>query len=137
MFNGHKWYVVRSAGRRGKYAYMHREIMGVTDPEILVDHRDGDGLNNQDDNLRICNDAQNGHNRGKQKRNTSGYKGVTWNKNKGKYQAQIMVNRRYRYLGLFDDPADGARAYDRAARELQGSFAWLNFPEEHETGGWL
>lgn len=109
-----------------KNIYMHRQIMGVTDPEILVDHIDGDGLNNQDENLRICTNAQNLCNRGKQINNTSGYKGVHWIKENRKWSAHIQVNKKVIYLGSFTNIDDAARAYNEAAEQYHGEFANLN-----------
>lgn len=62
-----------------------------------------------------------------QKKNTSKYKGVTFNKAKGKWMAQIMVNGRNIYLGLFDDAIQAAEAYDLACKDWFGEFAKTNF----------
>jgi hypothetical protein len=108
---------------------LHRFVAGVTDPEVKVDHRDGNGLNCQDDNLRVATQAQNQANRGAQRNNTSGFKGVTWSKQAGKWQAKIEVNGKSKHLGYFrlDQIEEAAQAYDRAAIELFGEFAHLNF----------
>lgn len=109
-----------------KTIYMHREIMGITDPNILVGHRDGDSLNNQDENLRVCNNAQNLCNRGRQANNTSGYKGVHWLRKNKKWSAHIQVNSKVIYLGSFVNIEDAARAYNEAAKKHHGEFAYLN-----------
>jgi hypothetical protein len=95
----------------------------------MVDHRNGDGLDNRRANLRPATKAENAANSRKQRGRTSPYKGVTWHKQRGRWQVQITVSGRTIYLGLFDDPAEGARAYDAAAREHFGAFARPNFPE--------
>jgi hypothetical protein len=64
--------------------------------------------------------------------NTSGYKGVTWSTQKGRWRAFIKVDRRQIHLGFFDDPVEAAHAYDDAARKYFGKFARLNFPREGE-----
>jgi len=109
-----------------KTIYMHRVIMNVTDSQVLIDHWDGDSLNNQDENLRICTNTENLRNRGAQKNNTSGYKGVHWNKDNKNWVAQIQVNRKIIYLGSFANINDAAKAYNKAAEKYHGEFAQLN-----------
>jgi len=118
-----RWYVRRGSDNM----FLHRFVMGVTDPKILVDHRDGDGLNNQDDNLRVATQSQNMANQGKHKNNTIGYKGVVWDKRDKKFRAQISVQGKRLKIGYFEDPIDAARAYDEAARKYYGRFARTNF----------
>jgi len=115
------WYA-----RRGESSiFMHREILG--EPlGVEVDHRDGDGLNNQRYNLRLATHSQNLCNRGKQRNNTSGYKGVSWFKRVGKWHARIQINGRDKHLGYFDILEEAARAYNVAALEHFGEFAKLN-----------
>ena len=93
----------------------------------IVDHIDRNVLNNRKENLRDCSNAENLRNKGLQSNNTSGFKGVYWNKNRNKFQAQIKYNGKNFYLGLYDTLKEGAAAYDRAAVELYGDFAKLNF----------
>lgn len=93
-----------------------------------VDHKDGCGLNNIRSNLRASNNSQNLRNRGKTKSNTSGYKGVCWDKRDQNWRAQIMVNYKAISLGNFIDPVVAARAYDAAAKRHHKQFARLNFP---------
>src|SRR5690606_21975431 len=104
---------------------MHRQIMGF--PEGMeVDHIDRDGLNNRRSNLRLATHHQNAYNAQKRK-SRSGFRGVTWYAPYQKWVAVIMHQGKKHYLGYFDDPADGGRAYDEAARKLHGEFATLNF----------
>jgi hypothetical protein len=107
---------------------MHREIMGleIGDPR-LIDHIDGNRLNNQRINLRLCNKAQNGQNRGRNKNNTSGYKGVTWDGFAGRWLAQIFIQGKKKNLGRFDFPEEAHAAYCRAALIHHGEF--VNFGE--------
>lgn len=123
--SGH--YAVRSTGERGRRTiYMHRFILDAH-VDSQIDHRDGDGLNNQRSNLRIGTKALNMRNRGPQKNNTSGFKGV-WMHHGGKWVAEIRVDGKKYLLGHYENPVDAARAYDAAATEHFGEFAWLNFP---------
>ena len=104
---------------------LHRYIMGVTDPKIFVDHKDGNGLNNQRSNLRICNRNQNGFNRGSDKNTSSKHKGICWYKITSKWVARING----KHLGYFKSEESAAREYDKAAIEIHGDFAKLNFPK--------
>ena len=124
------WYAmtnIRDATGHFRSITMHRLILGAT-KGMKVDHRDGNGLNNQRHNLRAATNHQNLCNRGAPSNNTSGFKGVSWHKRRNKWQANIGINYKKKYLGLFDSAIDAACAYDAAARELHGEFAKLNFP---------
>jgi hypothetical protein len=95
-----------------------------------VDHRDGDGLNCRRGNLRLATKSENQRNRGLHKRNRVGLKGVSFHKRTGRWRADIKLPDRQKHLGTFATPEEAARAYDRAALELYGDFARLNFPGE-------
>ena len=88
-----------------------------------------DGSHAQDrlGNLRIVSRSQNLTNQSIRSTNTSGYRGVSWQKTAGKWKAQVVSNGKISYLGLFTTPEDAALAYDKAANELHGEFARLNF----------
>ncbi len=115
-------------GRRedAYFLRMHRFIMEAP-KGLQVDHRDCDGLNNQKSNLRAATHPQNCYNKEIGPRNTSGYKGVVWDKQHKKWRAQIKFQRKYYCLGLFQKAEDAARAYDAKAIELFGEFAHTNF----------
>ena len=108
------------------YTLMHRMILGLQDREKMVDHKNGDKLDNRRENLRIVDNQGNQANSKIPKNNTSGYKGVTWDKYRSKWIAQIMVNHRHRYLGRFDNITDAVSAYDSAALLLFGECAYTN-----------
>ncbi len=104
---------------------MHRMLF----PEHnKIDHIDGNGLNNQRNNLRLVTSVQNQMNIRKRGNNfTSSYKGVYWNKERKKWQVGIRINNKSIFLGRFNSEIEGAKAYDEKAKELFGEYACLNF----------
>ncbi|MBN1359222.1 MAG: HNH endonuclease [Sedimentisphaerales bacterium] len=115
----------------GRSIWMHREIVHAP-PDKLVDHIDGNGLNNYPTNLRLCNRKQNSRNRRPNRNSKTGFKGVWYDKRTGRCYSQIRYKGKNLYLGVYDTPVEAARAYDHKALELYGEFARLNFPQEHE-----
>jgi hypothetical protein len=107
---------------------MHRFIVSAK-PGTEVDHRDGNGLNNCRSNLRVTDKIGNQRNRGKQKNNSSGYKGVT--PFGSRFRAQMRKNGKHLSFGLYDTAIAAARAYDVAAIRHHGDFARTNFPRTH------
>ncbi len=105
---------------------LHRFILNVTNPNIKVDHINGNPLDNRRKNLRICSNAENSKNQDLRDTNTSGYKGVTWDKARKKWKAWIMVNYKGINLGRFILKKDAAKAYNEAAIKYFGEFARLN-----------
>jgi hypothetical protein len=97
-------------------------------PSALIDHRDTVKANNRWDNLRAATQAQNGQNRGANKRNKHGLKGVTYWPARKKYMAQIMANGVKKTLGYFETPNEAHAAYCAAAANMHGQFA--NFGEK-------
>jgi hypothetical protein len=132
--NRHKWYFEKGyAARkegviRGKITYMHRVIMQTPDG-MDTDHINGNKLDNRRENLRVCTHAQNTRNRNYQINNTSGYKGVSFDKSRNKWHVAIKVNGLHINKGRYDTVEEAARAYDEAARYYFGEYAGLNFPE--------
>lgn len=130
--NRHKWYACKDRltwyARRDTIfgnVLMHRDIMELPN-NVLVDHKNNNGLDNRKENLRPASTSQNKANRGMQKNNHSGYKGIRPSKNK--WAAQIQCNHKWEHLGVFNTPEEAARAYDKRAVELFGEFAKTNFP---------
>jgi hypothetical protein len=118
-------YAVKQVKIKDKYRQilLHRFIMEAKSGEI-IDHADGDGLNNCRSNLRICTHSENMRNRRISKNNTTGYKGVVFNGSS--WVAQMRHNKETIYLGSYPDPILAAKAYNAAALERQGAFAKLN-----------
>ena len=100
-----------------KTIFMHRLIMDCPD-KMVVDHRNGDGLDNRKCNLRVVTRRQNGQNR--RDNSSSKYPGVSWHKGTQKWGAYIQINNKKKHLGVFKEERDAAKAYELACRELVG-----------------
>ena len=131
----YKWHLVAPgklyAGRKegGKTVYMHREIMQPP-PGMMVDHIDGNSLDNRRRNMRNCTNQQNMQNIRKKPGGASRFKGVYYDKRRSTWYARICHNGKNINLGTFGTEIEAARAYDKAALELFGEFACLNFPPQ-------
>lgn len=104
---------------------MHRQLM-KPEKGYVIDHLDGNTLNNQKTNLRICTQSDNCKNQKMSINNKCGYKGVCQQKNSKKFISQICYNNKKIYLGSFISIIDAARAYNEAAIKYHGEFANLN-----------
>ena len=108
-----------------KEIYMHRLILGITDTNIHIDHKDLDGLNNQKHNLRPCTRSQNLSNSESHKNTSSKYKGVS--KFRNKWAADVRFSWKTIHLGIYNSEIDAAMAADKKSIELHGEFARTNF----------
>ena len=124
--NGSKstYYAIHQISRNN-CIWMHHLILPPP-PGFEIDHRDGNGWNNQQDNLRICTHSQNLMNQKPQLETSSIYKGVIWDKQTNKWRARIVLNRRNTHLGRFKSEKEAALAYNCAALQHFGEFARLN-----------
>lgn len=136
----YKWYATRGKGkdtfyakrwiwipkkRNNKFISMHRQILEV--PSLQqVDHINHDTLDNRRLNLRICNNQENQRNEKISKNNTSGFKGVSWRKDKQKWRGYITINRKQIFLGNFISKENAAKAYNEAATKHFKEFALIN-----------
>lgn len=139
-----KWYVhtniwdkeskVYWKNRKHKYFQLHRVIMGVTDSKIMVDHINGNPLDNRKCNLRLCTNAENCRNQKRKSTNIIGYKGVSKVTGLNLYQVRITLNGKTTQIGSsYKTPEEAAKAYDEAAIKYHGEFARLNFPKKELT----
>jgi hypothetical protein len=117
-------YATRSQ-RRGhdnkpRRIFLHREILGLKHGyrDLMVDHIDGDPLNNRRSNLRIATAAQNCQNRRSQAGSSSRYRGVSWYSSKGCWRVAIMVDGVRTLVGYFDDDDE-----DEAGRAAEAFYA--------------
>lgn len=136
---GHKWCAFNTGKRfyavtkiyvdgEQRNLHLHRLLCETTSGFPLVDHSSRDSLDNRRANLRACTRQQNVRNQGLSTRNKSGYKGVSFVSQRGKYKVQIKYLSQNKFLGSFDDPLEAAQVYDEAAKLYFGDFAVLNFP---------
>lgn len=125
------YYAVRTVWKSRNTILMHKEIIPSKKGQH-IDHIDGDTLNNQKGNLRPASPSQNHGNSRRYSTNTSGYKGVSWITEKGRWRASMTYNYKTIHIGYYLDKEDAARAYDKRASELFGDFARLNFQNKGE-----
>ena len=137
----YKWRLCRTKGKNVLYAersvrlpggghsriLMHRQLIDV--PEgYVIDHINGNGLDNRRANLRLATVAQNAWN-SKKRNSRSGYKGVWFAADKRLWRASIVFHGRRMHLGYFKYKIAAARAYDAAAIKYYKDFARPNFPD--------
>lgn len=116
-----------STYKQRKQVRMQRYILNYSGP-LEVDHKNGNGLDNRKENLRVCSGQQNRVNRGPSKCNKTKLKGVT--RYYHKFAAKIRINKKLKHLGYFFSPQEAALAYNAAAKAYHGEFAKLNNVKE-------
>ena len=130
----HNWYI-KTGWRKGQEVYfacttprpnrkcliLHRFIVDCP-KGMVVDHINGNTLDNRRENLRICTPAENTRNYRKPKTNTSGFKGVSWINRFGKWHSAISVNGKNKSLGYFDTPEEAYKAYCEASKKYHKEF---------------
>lgn len=111
-----------------KQKMLHRLIVSqfYPDGDYLIDHIDGNGLNNQRSNLRVATQTQNCQNRGKNKTNTTGFKGVSRTPNGKRFRVYIKIGSKFTWGGVFDCPVEAAKRYNELASQYHGEFAYQN-----------
>lgn len=121
-----------SGWKSGRTMFLHSFIMGFP-KDLFIDHKNGNSLDNRQENLRVCTAQQNNFNRrnfSKQSSLHSKFKGVCWHKRIAKWQSNICKNKTKIHLGYFSDEIEAAKAYDRMAVSQFGEFAAPNFPQQ-------
>jgi hypothetical protein len=117
-------------GLHGKDHYAHRIVWemhyGPIPKDKRIDHRDTNPLNNRLDNLRLCTHSQNMHNASKAKRNTSGVKGVTYDKSRGLWSCEVRCGGVRHRLGRYPTKGLAAVVRAKAALRLHGEFVRFN-----------
>ena len=135
--NKYRWHLgpggCASRGSNRTTILMHRTIMDAP-IGLVVDHIDGNPLNNTKSNLRLTDRFGNKRNSKSQVNSASKYKGVTSfpKRKKRKWAASIRVNNKLIFMGRFETEEEAAKIYDAKAREYFGEFGRYNFPLEGE-----
>ena len=117
-------YAVGKKSGTKKLVYLHRLLKGFPAGKV-VDHKNGNGLDNRLKNLRVCYSGQNNMNQ-KKTRGSSRFKGVSWSKTRDKWRAEIAIHRKTTVIGYFEDEVEAARAYNFQALKIHGEFAKIN-----------
>ena len=118
-----------SAKNNDIHILLHRLVMG--NPESIVDHINHNRklehqVDNRKQNLRLVSPSQNCMNTHLYNNNTSGYKGVKWNEHCGKWEADIQVNKKSIYLGVFDSLEDAVKVRQKAEEEYFGQYRYID-----------
>ncbi len=121
-----------SRGEKRGMISLHRSIL-VASPGEVVDHINGNTLDDRRSNLRKTDKTGNNRNRMKTP-SSSRFKGASWHKPTERWRSSITLKNKTIHLGMFDSEEQAALCYDAKARELFGQFAALNFPKENERG---
>jgi len=117
--------VLDLVSRKMRRIAMHNDLL-KTRNGFVCDHINGDTLDNRRCNIREATIAQNNMNKGNQKNNTSGYKGVSWHKYHNSWKSYITLDKKRIHLGSYQCPKEAAQAYNEAAIKYHGDFAKLN-----------
>lgn len=125
-------YALTNIKIEGRYTTgrMHRLILEVSDSKLIVDHINGNGLDNRKENLRIVNASENATNVSINKRNKSGYKGVTLRKDRGTWSTEVRKNYKNVYRSASKCIHLAGLKYNDNAVKVHGDKAWLNEVKE-------
>ena len=132
LVSRYKWHTMANSNGGHQYAAtklrMHRLIMDAP-PGYMVDHINGDTLDNRKSNLRLCTNSQNQQNTGS-RGGSSQFKGVSFQVKRGKWIAAFQYDTIRYYCGMWDSEEDAARAVDKKRGEVCGDFASKNLWDE-------
>lgn len=127
------FYAIRTDYSNKKILYAHKLLLGAK-PGMVIDHINGNSLDNRRANLRHCSIKENVRNQAPRVGFTSKYKGVAWRADRSKWTAYICPDRKKLNLGVFRSEHNAAYAYDKAALKHFGQYARINFPSLNTNG---
>ena len=136
LVKGYKWRMIKKVNSN----YCTTGIDSLPLQQVVmfvnskIDHIDRDGLNNRRCNLRKCTHQQNSFNQGPSRNNTSGVKGVYWDKAKLAWIPKIQKDNKHYIIGSFNNIKEATIAYNKVAQKMHGEFAYLNPIEEQLNG---
>jgi hypothetical protein len=114
-------YIYFTSRINGNHSSLHREIIKCP-KSYFVDHINGNTLDNRKENLRVCTRSENIRNQKTRIDNTTGFKGVGYDKSRNKYKARIKITGKYLFLGRFESPDEAYIAYCKASKKYHGEF---------------
>lgn len=130
----HKWsishgyaYFTDNTSTPRKTIKLHNFILEHYPSDIVIDHINGDKLDNRLINLRFVSNKENIRNSSGKNNSTSFYKGVSWDSSRNKWIASIQYNGKTHHIGRFDNEEECAKAYDKECIKIYGKYAKLNF----------
>lgn len=129
-----RWVLPQESGLPTRFLRtMHQEILATSKGE-LIDHKSGDGLDNQVANLRIVSTSENNTNSHVSKNCVAGFKAVEFHRQSGKWGARPMIDGKRRRFGLYDTAEEAAHVADEAVRAHgdKKAFRRYNFPTPNE-----
>lgn len=131
----HRWYIDRNGYAATKIkakTFRLTRLLLSPDNNTYIDHINGNPRDNCKSNLRLSTFTENQRNMRLPSHNSTGYKSVSFRRDRNKYRACISVGNKTKHIGYFDSAENAALAYDDTARQVFGSYACLNFPKEEE-----
>jgi hypothetical protein len=118
-----QWHFINTGYVVSSHGILLHRLIAATPDGMDTDHIDRDKTNNRRGNLRHATRSENMYNAGPRKDNTSGYRGVHWHPQTGKWRVRIWANKKCIHVGLFSNKSDAIAAHKAAVTELHGDFA--------------
>lgn len=135
LIMAHRWYIEKNgyvATKIKEKTFRLTRLLLSPDKNKYIDHINGNPRDNRRLNLRLSTFTENQRNMRIPSHNTTGYKGVSFRRDRNKFRAYISIGNKTKHIGYYDSAENAAIAYDNKARRIFGLFACLNFPNSNE-----